>query len=552
MGASGAGKTTLMNVLTARRPGKLKITGDVRVNGSKMGRNISRVAGYVQQEELFIPSMTTREHLIFHAMLRMNKDMTKEQRLLRVEEVLDFLNLKKVEKTLIGTPGRIKGLSGGEKRRLTFASEPTSGLDSSMAFIISDAMRKLANQGKTIVCTIHQPSSEIFQLFDTLYLLAEGRLAYFGLRTKAQEFFGRLDYTPPEKYNPSDYYIQTLAILPYDREACLERVEYICDEYERSPMYSQRVAEVQQFHAIEDDQTISGLFKSSPKYKAGFFTQLRWLMWRSFKNMVKNPFELRLHLILAVIVGVMLGLLFIRLKYNQQAPQNMSSVIFVLLINISFTYLKAVANSYAREYPVFFKEHDDNIYRTFPYYISRFLIELPVFALGTFILATIVYWLTNLYDNVRRYFILMGILILTELVATSAGSIIAVISPTFQVADALVVPIVIPLMVFGGFFINAKTIPKWLIWIKYISWFYYGNEMALVNQWTDVKYLQCNRKANSNTTCFRDGNDVLKLYGFSKTHYNRDLGLLFVLFISFRLISLTILALKAKYQRSSA
>ncbi|CAF1072879.1 unnamed protein product, partial [Didymodactylos carnosus] len=281
----GAGKTTLMNILTSRRPGNLKISGDVRVNGSEMGRNISRVAGYVQQEELFIPTMTAREHLTFQ------------------------LNLKKVEKTMIGEPGRIKGLSGGEKRRLTFASE-----------VLSDPPL-------------------------LLYLLAEGRVAYFGPLAKAKEFFGRLGFTPPEKFNPTDFYIQTLAILPYDRETCLKRVEFICDEYEYSPMYSQQVAEAQQFHVIQDDQATFGLFRRSSKYKTGFFTQLRWLLWRSFKNISKNPFEARLQLILSV--------------------------------------------SYAREYPVLFKEHDDNIYQIFPYYISRFLVELPVYALTAFITGTI-------------------------------------------------------------------------------------------------------------------------------------------------------------------
>ncbi|CAF0832136.1 unnamed protein product [Didymodactylos carnosus] len=252
MGASGAGKTTLMNILTSRRPGNLKISGDVRVNGSEMGRNISRVAGYVQQEELFIPTMTAREHLTFQVL-----------------------------------------------------SDPPL----------------------------------------LLYLLAEGRVAYFGPLAKAKEFFGRLGFTPPEKFNPTDFYIQTLAILPYDRETCLKRVEFICDEYEYSPMYSQQVAEAQQFHVIQDDQATFGLFRRSSKYKTGFFTQLRWLLWRSFKNISKNPFEARLQLILSV--------------------------------------------SYAREYPVLFKEHDDNIYQIFPYYISRFLVELPVYALTAFITGTI-------------------------------------------------------------------------------------------------------------------------------------------------------------------
>ena len=115
------------------------------------------------------------------------------------------LNLKKCENTLIGAPDKnIKGISGGERRRLAFAcelltdpnllfcDEPTSGLDSYMAMILVESMRELANRGKTIICTIHQPSSEIFEKFDRLCLLAEGKLAYIGPTANAPQFFGEL------------------------------------------------------------------------------------------------------------------------------------------------------------------------------------------------------------------------------------------------------------------------------------------------------------------------------------------------------------------------
>ncbi|CAF2132802.1 unnamed protein product [Rotaria magnacalcarata] len=563
MGASGAGKTTLMNVLAHRRPGSLKVSGEVRVNGTKMGRHINRVAGYVQQEELFVPSMTTREHLYFHAMLRLNRDITKEQRVNRVEELLNFLNLKKTENTLIGEPGRIKGLSGGEKRRLLFASEvlsdppllfadePTSGLDGSMAFVICDAMRKLCNQGKTIVCTIHQPSSEIFQLFDTLYLMAEGRVAYFGSRKKAQEFFSMVGFDAPDNYNLADFYIQTLAMLPFDQESSVQRVEHICNEFEKTTLYAQRVAEARQFHAIDDDQTdaVGGLFHRAPKYKASFFTQLRWLMWRSAVDMFKNPFELRLRLVLAIIIGLLFGIIFLQLKYNQQAFQNISAVIFVLIINTSFSSVQHSADSYNRELPLFFKEHDDGIYRTIPYYASRVTLEFPTQAFTMFILVTIVYWMANLYDDVGRYFTLVGILILCAFVASSMGALIGVTMPSPEAAAAIVVPIVIPLMVFAGFFLSAKTVPDWLLWLKYLSWLYYSNEMALINQWEDVTSLDCNQVGNG--TCYHTGNDIIDYYGFKKAHYYRNLGLLFALFIGFRLIGIGILLLRAKFQRRS-
>ena len=139
-------------------------------------------------------------------------------------------NLKKCENTLIGDPERgIKGISGGERRRLAFASEiitnpsilfcdePTSGLDSFMASSIVESMKNLARNGMTVVFTIHQPSSEIYELFDKIYLLSEGRLVYTGSLTMAARFFHSQNLTCPDDYNPADFYMKTLYVSPLDR-----------------------------------------------------------------------------------------------------------------------------------------------------------------------------------------------------------------------------------------------------------------------------------------------------------------------------------------------
>lgn len=129
-----------------------------------------------------------------------------------------------------------KGISGGEKRRLAFASEvltnpmilfcdePTSGLDSFIALSVVECMKNLAKQGKTIICTIHQPSSEIFETFDKLCLLAEGRLAFLGTLPETNLFFENQGYRVPINYNPADYYIKTLAMIPSDKENSIQRI----------------------------------------------------------------------------------------------------------------------------------------------------------------------------------------------------------------------------------------------------------------------------------------------------------------------------------------
>ncbi|CAF1082652.1 unnamed protein product [Rotaria sp. Silwood1] len=583
MGASGAGKTTLMNILTHRRPGKLRISADVRINGEKMKKDISGVSGFVQQEELFIGSLTVREHLRFHSMLRLGKEFTKDERNNRVNEVLQFLNLTKSENTTIGIPGIVKGLSGGEKRRLTFATEilsdppllfcdePTSGLDSSMAFIIVQAMRKLTDQGKTIIFTIHQPSSEIFFLFDKLYLLAEGQLAYFGSLEKAPAFFRQFDLEIPRNYNPADFYIQQLAIYPKTREQNLAQIDFICDGYESSPQYSRYMSEIVSLHSSnsEDDNNnfFSRLFnrwyaadkqndindvdiqhKQSSRYKTNSFTQFRWLIWRNFVNFFKNPFEIRLRIILAIFVGVLIGLLYIRLKYDQTAVQNMNSLIFLIIINTSFSNIFAVTQSYTKEYPIFYKEHDDAVYRVTPYYFAKFITELPLIALTTLIQVTLTYWMSNLYASAKRFFIFVGIIILTSFASVGLGSVISVISDTPEQAQALQIPILLPLMVFGGFFLNNDSGQKWLTWIKYISWFYYGNEALIVSQWADVNNLPCEGLAPE-LPCYHNGDKILQLVNFDKAHFGRDIGLIIVLWFALCVLSFFILLHKSKFHK---
>ncbi len=177
----------------------------------------------------------------------MERTATKKEREERVEEIMSDLNLKKCENTVIGIPDKdVKGISGGERRRLAFGcelitnpnlmffDEPTSGLDSFMAMSIVECIKRLAQQGKTIICTIHQPSSDVFEKFDRLCLLAEGRLAYIGDLKGAKDFFNGLSYPIPENYNPADHYINTLAVVPSDPEKSKVKIHAICESFGKS------------------------------------------------------------------------------------------------------------------------------------------------------------------------------------------------------------------------------------------------------------------------------------------------------------------------------
>jgi len=216
MGPSGAGKSSLLNILSGRLStgdGKI-IEGDVFVHGKKINpvKEKSRIA-YVMQEDALFQTQTPREAFEFSAALRLGKGVSKKERDELVQKLLDDLGLQSCADTMIGSV-LIPGISGGEKKRtaigvelisnpdLLFLDEPTSGLDSYAAFRVVKILKELSSKGKTVVCTIHQPSSEVFDIFDSTYLLAKGQVVYNGKVNSMTAHFKTLGYSCPNIITP--------------------------------------------------------------------------------------------------------------------------------------------------------------------------------------------------------------------------------------------------------------------------------------------------------------------------------------------------------------
>ncbi|KAL3667595.1 ABC-2 type transporter [Phytophthora oleae] len=186
MGPSGAGKSSLLDCISGRKDARSGLEGSITVNGQPWTKQLRQQTSYVVQDDLFYETITVREHLLFQAQLRMGKKASLQECDNRVDEVMEELGLVKCRDTLIGGAS-LRGISGGERKRLSFATEiltdpsllfvaePTSGLDSFMAETVVRQLRDIARDGnRTVIATIHQPSSELFSLFDQLYLLSDG------------------------------------------------------------------------------------------------------------------------------------------------------------------------------------------------------------------------------------------------------------------------------------------------------------------------------------------------------------------------------------------
>ncbi|XP_050686279.1 protein white-like [Eriocheir sinensis] len=560
MGASGAGKTTLLNALTFRSDNALKITGKLFINGRKLNADIlTKSSAFVQQEDLFIGTFTVREQLMFQANLMMDRGLTQKERVARVEEVMQELSLTKCAKTLIGVPGRIKGISGGETKRLAvacelltnpsllFLDEPTSGLDSFMAQSVVQAMKTSASKGKTVISTIHQPSSEVFALFDRVLLMGEGRLAYLGNTQGAMSFFKELGHVCPKTYNPADFFITTLAVEPEREEESHAFVHSTCDTFAVSSeglAMARAVEENMQGTANGNDGSWYQMSKKSVSpYKVGWWQQFRAVLKRSVLANTREPIVLKTKVLEMIMMSLLVGVLYLDQEMTQDGVDNINGAIFLIQIEMSFTITMGVISAFCMELPIFLREHFNGMYRTDVYYLSKNIAEFSFTMVLPLIFLSISYYMIGLYAPAKNFFICLGIFILVFNAASGFGLMISCLAKDLNMALTISTPMLVPLMLLGGFYISVDSIPVYFIWIYYISWFSYGNEALIVNQWADVEEIKCPDKE---MFCRNNGTDVIEQFSFNPNNLGFDCGLLIVLIIGFRLLGFLLLLNKTR------
>lgn len=217
MGPSGSGKTTLLTTLAGRRSSSsIIMTGSITYNNTPFSSSLNRLTGFVTQDDILYPHLTVFETLLYTALLRLPKSINKQQKVSHVKTIITQFGLVNCRDNIIGDH-YLRGISGGERKRvsigqevlidpsLLFLDEPTSGLDSTTAQRIVSVVGELANQGKTVVMTIHQPSSSLFYMFHKVLILCEGCPLYFGKQSEVMNYFSSIGYSPSVAMNPADF-----------------------------------------------------------------------------------------------------------------------------------------------------------------------------------------------------------------------------------------------------------------------------------------------------------------------------------------------------------
>ncbi|KAL3657130.1 hypothetical protein V7S43_017924 [Phytophthora oleae] len=475
MGSTGAGKTTLMDVIAGRKTGG-KITGKIMLNGYEAtDLAIRRCTGYCEQMDVHSEAATIREALTFSSFLRQDASVSDAKKYDSVTECIELLGLEDIADQII------RGSSVEQMKRLTigvelaaqpsviFLDEPTSGLDARSAKIIMDGVRKVADSGRTIICTIHQPSAEVFYLFDRLLLLQRGgQTAFYGdLGVDCRNLIDYFENIPgvaplPVGYNPATWMLECIgAGVGHGTEDLMDFVSYF-----KHSAYNQR---------LETNMAKEGIMTPSPdlpemvfgkKRAANSMTQAKFVIWRFFQMYWRTPSYSLTRMYLSIFLAVLFGLIFVTNDdYASYSGLNSGvGMVFMSGFFSSMAVFQSVMPLTCLERESFYRERASQTYNAFWYFMASTLAEIPYCFVSSLIFTAIFYWFVGFtgFTTAVVFWLASALLVL---MFVYLGQFFAYAMPSEEVAQIVGILFNSIFMMFIGFSPPAYAIPSGYTWL---------------------------------------------------------------------------------------
>ncbi|XP_071721627.1 ABC transporter G family member 22-like [Rutidosis leptorrhynchoides] len=516
MGPSGSGKTSLLNVLGGRIQSQPTVGGSITYNDKPYSKFLKSRIGFVTQDDVLFPHLTVKETLTYAALLRLRKVLTKEQKEKRAEDVIHELGLERCQDTMIGG-SFVRGVSGGERKRvcigneiiinpsLLFLDEPTSGLDSTTALRTVQMLQDIAEAGKTVVTTIHQPSSRLFHKFDKLILLGKGSLLYFGKASEAMIYFSSIGCSPLIAMNPAEFLLDLangnindvsvpseledrVQIGNSDNEARNGKPsptvvhEYLVEAYET------RVAENEKKKILApiplDEEVKAKVSTSKRQWGASWCQQYSILFWRGIKERRHDYFSW-LRITQVVSTAIILGLLWWQSDSNTlNGLQDQAGLLFFIAVFWGFFPVFTAIFTFPQERAMLSKERSADMYRLSAYFLARTTSDLPLDLILPVLFLVIVYFMAGLKKSAGPFFLTVVTVFLCIVAAQGLGLAIGASLMDLKKATTLASVTVMTFMLAGGYFV-AK-VPVFVSWIRYMSFNYHTYRLLLKVQYEQI------------------------------------------------------------------
>ncbi|KAF7025963.1 hypothetical protein CFC21_038106 [Triticum aestivum] len=499
MGVSGAGKTTLMDVLAGRKTSGY-VEGNITISGyPKKQETFARVSGYCEQNDIHSPNVTVYESLAFSAWLRLPADVDSSTRKMFIDEVMELVELSPLKDSLVGLPG-VTGLSTEQRKRLTiavelvanpsiiFMDEPTSGLDARAAAIVMRTIRNTVDTGRTVVCTIHQPSIDIFESFDELFLMKRGgEEIYVGPLGRHSceliKYFEAIEGVSKIKdsYNPSTWMLEVTS-------AVQEQITGInfSQVYKNSELYGMNKNLIKELSTPPEG---SNDLSFPTQYSQTFLTQCFACLWKQSQSYWRNPPYTAVKYFYTVVMALLFGTMFWGIGRKRQSQQDLFNAMGSMYASVLYMGVQnsaTVQPVVAVERTVFYRERAAHMYSPLPYALGQVAIELPYIFVQSLIYGVIVYAMIGFEWTAVKLFWYLFFMFFTLSYYTFYGMMTVGLTPNYNIASVVSSAFYTMWNLFSGFIIPRTRIPiwwRWYYWLCPVSWTLYG---LVASQFGDV------------------------------------------------------------------
>ncbi|XP_043712190.1 ABC transporter G family member 25-like [Telopea speciosissima] len=549
LGPSGSGKSTLLNALAGRLHGS-DLTGTVLANGRKINKAVQRRTGFVTQDDILYPHLTVRETLIFCSLLRLPDALSKNEKIRVAESVIVELGLGKCENIIIGN-SFIRGVSGGERKRVSIGhemlvnpsllllDEPTSGLDSTTAYRLVSTLESLAQKGKTIVTSMHQPSSRVYQMFDSVLVMSEGRCIYYGKGSDAMHYFASIGFSPSFPVNPADFLLDLAnGVFQPDgtRETDKANLKQIL-----TTSYSNLLAPKVKAACVDTSPIMVGSHGSPIKEtqrsigsssSCSWLNQFTILLQRSLKERRHESFN-SLRVFQVILAALLAGIMWWHSDIHD-IQDRLGLLFFFAIFWGVFPAFNSVF-TIPQERAIFIKERSSGMYTLSSYFMARAVGDIAMELLLPTVFTTLAYWMAGLKPDPGAFLLMLAVLLGYVLVAQGLGLALGAIIMDAKQASTVVTVTMLAFVLTGGFYVHK--VPACVAWIKYTSITFYCYRLFIYIQYGDghsIWYLLgCSEQSNRySLSCSFVEEDLER-----QIHPIMCIGILVFMFVGYRLIA---------------
>lgn len=502
MGPSGSGKTTLLNVLAGQLVAspRLQLSGLLEFNGQPRANKPYKFA-YIRQDDLFFSQLTVRETLSLAAELQLSEDYPVDEREKYVNNLLFKLGLVSCAETRVGD-AKVRGISGGEKKRLSlaceliaspsviFADEPTTGLDAFQAEKVMETLRQLAEDGHTVICSIHQPRGSVYYKFDDILLLAEGALVYSGpAREEPLAYFSKFGYSCPDHVNPAEFLADLISIDYSSAESVYSSHKRIDSLVESFSQQSSEILYATPLTRREISRNGKKHDKrAAVRSKGGWWRQFWLLLKRAWLQASRDGPTNKVRVNMSIASAIIFGSVFWRMGRSQTSIQDRMGLLQVTAINTAMAALTKTVGVFPKERTIVDRERAKGSYALGPYLLSKLLAEIPIGAAFPLMFGALLYPMARLHPNLCRFGKFCGVVTVESFAASAMGLTVGAMVPTTEAAMALGPSLMTVFIVFGGYYVNADNTPIIFRWIPRFSLIRWAFQGLCINEFSGLKF----------------------------------------------------------------